>query len=49
VEPATTPAVLEIKHPPERVREVEEALGRLSLRATRCSKYGLGIAQLLAW
>jgi hypothetical protein len=49
VEPAPTPAVLEIKYPPERVLEVEEALGSLPFRATRCSKYGLGIAQLLAW
>jgi hypothetical protein len=49
LEPGTVPAVLEVKYSPERSQEVEEALRRFPFRATRCSKYTLGISQLLAW
>jgi hypothetical protein len=43
-----TPAVLEIKYPFARRREAEEALRHLPFRATRCSKYVLGIGQVLS-
>lgn len=46
--PGPAPGVLEVKYPFERRREVEEALRRLPFRATRCSKYALGIDQLLS-
>ncbi len=46
--PGAAPAVLELKYPFERRREVEEALRHLPFRATRCSKYALGIDQLLS-
>ena len=46
--PGAAPGVLEVKYPFERRREVEEALQHLPFRATRCSKYALGIDQLLS-
>ncbi len=49
LEPGTAAAVLEVKYSPARSQEAEEALRRLPFRATRCSKYALGISQLLAW
>ena len=49
LEPGTAAAVLEVKYSPARSQVAEEALRRLPFRATRCSKYALGISQLLAW
>jgi hypothetical protein len=46
--PGAATGVLEVKYPFERRREVEEALQHLPFRATRCSKYALGIDQLLS-
>lgn len=46
--PCVPPAVLEIKYAVEQRREAGEALRGLPLRARRCSKYALGIDQLLA-
>jgi hypothetical protein len=46
--PGVPPAVLEVKYPVEQRREAGEALLDLPLRAARCSKYALGIDQLLA-
>jgi hypothetical protein len=46
--PGAPSTVLEVKYPVKQRREAEEALRRLPLRATRCSKYVLGMHQLLA-
>jgi hypothetical protein len=46
--PGAVQAVLEVKHRFEQRGEVEEALRHLPFRATRCSKYALGVDQLLS-
>ncbi len=45
--PGATPAVVEVKYPLERRPEAEEALRRFPFRATRFSKYVVGIDHLL--
>jgi len=46
--PGASAGVLEVKYAIERRREVEDALRGLPFHATRCSKYALGVDQLLS-
>jgi hypothetical protein len=45
--PSASPHVVEFKYPPERRRRAEELLRRFPVRATRSSKYVVGIDHLL--